>query len=178
MFDKHADAEDSFVFPAIEKYEPSVSDAFEQEHVQDHILGQLLSSSLALYSSAAVITDKAEAGRQVQSAYMKFMLFNLEHMAKEEEILNPILWRYYSDEELNAIVDEIGSRVQPEEMAKFSKWFIRGLNTPEITAWLKQVEKTAPDFVFKSLFNTAEQELPRKRFRDVVEGLTEGAMLA
>ena len=105
LFDKHADTEDRFVFPAVEKYEPSVSDAFEQEHVQDHILGQLLTSSLALYSSAAVITDKAEAGRQVQSAYMKFMLFNLEHMAKEEEILNPILWRYYSDDELNAIVD-------------------------------------------------------------------------
>lgn len=177
LFDKHADTEDSFVFPAVEKYEPSVSDAFEQEHVKDHILGQLLSSSLALYKAAAIITDKAESGKQVQSAFMKFMFFNLEHMAKEEDVLNNILWRYYSDDELKAITEKIVAKIPAEYMAKFSKWMIRGLNTPEITAWMKQVEKTAPDFVFKSLFATAEEELSRKRFREVVDGLTEGAMM-
>lgn len=177
LFEKHADTEDGYVFPAIEKYEPSVSDAFEQEHVKDHILGQLLTSSLALYRGAAVITDKAEAGKQVQSAFLKFLVFNLEHMAKEEDILNKILWRYYSDEELKAITEQIVAHIPADYMRLFSKWMLRGLNTPEITAWMKQVEKSAPDFVFKSLFATAEQELTRKRFRDVVDGLTEGAML-
>jgi len=40
LFEKHAHSEDSYIFPAVEKYDPSVADAFEQEHVKDHFLGQ------------------------------------------------------------------------------------------------------------------------------------------
>ena len=36
IFDKHADHEDQFVLPAIQAYEPSLVDAFEKEHVEDH----------------------------------------------------------------------------------------------------------------------------------------------
>lgn len=177
LFEKHAYSEDDYVFPAVEKYEPSISDAFEQEHVKDHVLGQLLSVSLSLYKNAEVITEKAEAGRQIQAAYLKFMVFNIEHMAKEEEILNPILWRYYSDKELHGITQQIISHIPQDYMLLYSKWMLRGLNTTEIAGWLRQVEKTAPEPVFKSLFATAEKELDQPRFRQVVEGLTEGMML-
>jgi hypothetical protein len=40
------------------------------------------------------------------------------------------------------------------------------------------VEKNAPDVVFQGLFVIAEKELPERRFRQVLESLTEGAMLA
>jgi iron-sulfur cluster repair protein YtfE (RIC family) len=178
LFDKHAHSEDTLVFPAVEKYDPAVADAFEQEHVKDHLLGNLLAVSIAGYKSASVITDKAEAAKQVQSAYSKFMVFNLEHMAKEEEVLNPILWRYYKDEELVSITQQIIAKVPPDYMAQYSKWMMRGLNNAEITGWLKGVEKNAPEHVFQALFVTAEKELSERRFRQVLESLTEGAMLA
>jgi Hemerythrin HHE cation binding domain len=178
LFEKHAHTEDTYVFPAVEKYEPSVADAFEQEHVKDHVLGQLLTSSIDLYRNAEVITEKAEAGKLVHSSFLRFMVFNIEHMAKEEDLLNQILWRYYSDAELLAITRQIIANVPPEFMASYSKWMLRGLNNPEITVWLKEVEKTAPEPVFQHLFIAAERELPQVRFRQVLEGLTEGAMLA
>ena len=34
VFDQHAEHEDNFVLPAIQQYEPSMVDAFEQEHVE------------------------------------------------------------------------------------------------------------------------------------------------
>jgi hemerythrin-like domain-containing protein len=178
LFGKHADSEDSFVFPAIEKYEPSVKDAFEQEHVKDHLLGELLDRSMQLYKEAGVITEKAEAGKKVQSAYSQFMIFNIEHMAKEEEVINPILWRYYADSELMAITQQIIANIPQDYMAQYSKWMMRGLNNAEITTWLRGVEKNAPEVVFQGLFITAEKELSERRFRQVLEGLTEGAMLA
>jgi iron-sulfur cluster repair protein YtfE (RIC family) len=178
LFEKHAHSEDTYVFPAIEKYEPSVADAFEQEHVKDHFLGQLLTESTALYMKADIITLKVEAAKQVYPAFVKFMVFNLEHMAKEEEIINPLLWRYYTDADLLAITQQIVANIPPEHMMKFSKWMIRGLNNAELSRWLREVEKTAPEFVFKGLFVTAEKELSEKRFRQVLEGLTEGAMMA
>jgi iron-sulfur cluster repair protein YtfE (RIC family) len=178
LFEKHAHSEDTFVFPVVEKYEPSVADAFEQEHVKDHFLGEQLNESVSAYKNAAIITAKAEVAKQIYPSFVKFMVFNLEHMAKEEEIINPILWRYYTDADLVAITQQIVSNIPPEQLAKMSKWMIRGLNNAEISRWLREVEKTAPEFVFKGLFVTAEKELSEKRFRQVLEGLTEGAMMA
>lgn len=178
LFDKHAHTEDTLVFPAVEKYDPAVADAFEQEHVKDHLLGKQLGSAMAAYHNAMVITEKAEAGRQIQSAYARFMIFNLEHMAKEEEVINPLLWRHYSDAELMDITHTILAQTPQEYMAQYSKWMMRGLNNAEITGWLKGVEKNAPEVVFQSLFITAEKELSERRFRQVLESLTEGAMLA
>lgn len=178
LFERHAHTEDTYVFPAVEKYEPSVADAFEQEHVKDHFLGQLLSESLALYKNAGIITEKAEVSWQIQSAFTKFMVFNIEHMAKEEEVINPILWRYHSDAEIMTITQQIVANIPPDHMVQFSKWMIRGLNNAEISGWLKGIEKNAPEPVFQALFATAEKELPAIRFRQVLESLTEGAMLA
>ena len=178
LFDKHAYSEDNLVFPAVEKYEPSVADAFAQEHVRDHELGEQLDEAIARYERASVITAKADAGRAIHSAFVDFMVFNLEHMAKEESVLNAILWRYYSDDELVGITHRIVSSISPDQMAAYSKWMLRGLNTCEIIQWLSEVEKNAPDFVFKGLFDAAECELSPRRFREVAEALSQGAMRA
>lgn len=178
LFDKHAHTEDTLVFPLMEKYDPAVADAFEQEHIKDHLLGKLLDNAIGSYKEAGVITAKAEAGRQVQLAFSKFMIFNLEHMMKEEELINPILWRHYSDAELQAVTQQILAQVPPDYMVQYSRWMMRGLNNAEISAWLRNVEKTAPEPVFQGLFNIAEKELSERRFRQVLESLTEGAMLA
>jgi iron-sulfur cluster repair protein YtfE (RIC family) len=178
LFEKHAYSEDTYVFPVLEKYEPSLADTFEQEHVKDHALAKLLEKTLTAYKRAEIITDKVPAAKEIQAAYNEFMVFNLEHMAKEERVLNPILWRYYTDHELMAVTQQIVANVPQEYMAKYSKWMMRGLNNAEIAGWLRGVEKNAPEVVFQSLFVTAEQELPERRFRLVLESLTEGAMLA
>nr|MBP7555794.1 hemerythrin domain-containing protein [Chitinophagaceae bacterium] len=52
LFNKHAHSEDTYVFPAVEKFEPAVADAFEQEHVKDHELGELLDQAIAAYGAA------------------------------------------------------------------------------------------------------------------------------
>ena len=66
-----------------------------------------MAGTISLYKNAGIITEKSEAGTQVHAAFSKFMLFNIEHMAKEEDVLNPILWRYYTDAELMAISQQI-----------------------------------------------------------------------
>lgn len=173
LFDKHAHAEDNFVFPAIKKYEPSVADLFEQEHIKDHQLGEELLGASNAYEAAAVITGKALIAPRICRLYDRFVAFNLEHMLKEEEVLNPILWRYYSDEELFEITRQIVSQVPAHVMAKMNKWMLRGLHTGEIIGWLKSVEAGAPEVVYHSLLAAAENELPELRFRQVVKGLSE-----
>lgn len=173
LFDKHAHAEDSWVFPAVKQYEPSVADLFGQEHIEDHQLGEELLGASNAYETAVVITGKAMIAPRICHLYSRFVAFNLEHMTKEEEVLNPILWRYYSDEELFEITRQIVSQVPVHVMATMNRWMLRGLNTGEIIGWMKNVEANAPEVVYHSLLAAAENELTENRFRQVVKGLSE-----
>ena len=178
VFDKHAAHEDNFILPAIQQYEPSLVDAFEQEHEKDHALSESLRGLLTMYRYAIKTEVKIETGQAINKAFIGFMIFNLEHMAKEETVLNKVLWRYYSDAEIMAINQRIIASISPEEIAVTSAWMMRGMSNMEISRWLKAVEKNAPEPVFTQLFAIAEKELPYDRYRKILENLTEGAMVA
>jgi hemerythrin-like domain-containing protein len=177
LFESHAHKEDSYVFPAIAAWEPSVVAAFESEHEEDHALGEDLQNWLTALGYAAAPSAKQTLGEELTKAYTQFMVFNLRHMAMEEQVINPILWRYYSDGELHDITLKIMKAAQPEEMAAFSRWMVRGLNNTELAAWLKGVKNTAPEPAFYGLLSLAEGELHPRRWNVLQESLTEGAMV-
>lgn len=178
LFDKHAHSEDQFVFAAVQPYEPAVVDAFEQEHVIDHALGENLYNLLAALTNALSDDDKFRIGQQFYRAFIEFMIFNLQHMAKEEDIVNRLLWRNYTDEQLKTITGNILANIPQMQMAQFNRWMMRGLSNNEIAGWLKDVKNTAPDHVFQSLIQMAELQLTVHRLQLVQEAITEGAMVA
>jgi Hemerythrin HHE cation binding domain len=178
LFNKHAHTEDTVVFAAIEKKEPALIHVFEQEHDEDHALGQRLSGIITAFNHAVSSDDKIAIGAALNQAFIDFMVFNLKHMAKEEDIINKALWKYYTDAELHNITLQIVGGMPAQTMAQYSRWMMRGLSNNEIVGWLKEVKNSAPEFVFQSLMQTAEQELSTHRLQLVQEAITEGAMVA
>jgi hypothetical protein len=155
-----------------------VVDSFEQEHITDKALGLKLEELQQLFKHASTEMDKINTGVEICSAFIKFMVFNLEHMAKEEDIINKILWRYYNDDELHNITLKIISKTSPETMSLYSRWMIRGLSNNEISDWLKQVKSTAPAFIFQGLLKIAEEELPLYRWQTIQSSIEEDRMIA
>ena len=178
MFDSHAHHEDTHVLPLIEEYEPAVVEAFEQEHITDHALGQKLGGSIMALDQAVDSSARYQLGVSLTRSFVEFMIFNLQHMQKEETVLNSILWRYYSDEELLDTNKKIVGSIPPHEANFASGWMMKGLSDTEITIWLRAVERSAPAPVFRSLIDIAERELEHARFRKILESLSEGAMIA
>lgn len=178
LFDKHANTEDDFVLTAIEAYEPSVVTLFEEEHIQDHELSNKLRSLLAMFQELTTDDEKTELGSAIRLSFTEFLVFNLKHMAKEETVLNNLLWRYYSDEDLHGITQQIISQIPPEKMQEYSTWMMRALSNNEIKSWLKGIKNNAPEFVFTGMLSIAENELPENRLHTILSGISEGAMLA
>ncbi|MCW3117588.1 MAG: hypothetical protein JWM28_1670 [Chitinophagaceae bacterium] len=178
LFDKHAYREDTMLFPLLQQYEPAVTDAFEQEHVTDRALIQRLKGFLMALAHAISSEAKKDLGSSLSMAFIEFMIFNLQHMKKEETILNNLFWRYYGDNELIALSQKIAGSIPADEAVVASKWMMKGLSNNEITTWLRNVERNAPNHVFRPLFTIAEKELEEKRFRQILEELTEGIMIA
>lgn len=178
VFDKHAAHEDNSILPAIAEYEPALVDTFEREHEEDHEMAETLRALVASFENEFSVEGKMKAGQEILHAFIAFMTFNLEHMAKEETVLNERLWRYYTDAEIAEINHRIVTSIPHEEMAFTSAWMMKGLSNSEISRWMKEVQRNAPEFVFSALFSIAERELSHDRFRKILEDLTEGAMVA
>lgn len=177
MFVHHAKMEDGIIFPALEPYEPAVTDAFNQEHVEDERLGEELRRA-ALFLQHTEGKDLVGLREETIRIFEAFAAFNITHMAKEEKILNPLLWRYYTDDHLNQLTGKITAAVPPAMALLMSRWMIKGLTNPEIISWMLAVKNKAPEPVFAELMAVAETELPDHRWLSIREGLTEGALLA
>jgi hemerythrin-like domain-containing protein len=178
MINAHTAHEDHFIFPAIQAYEPSLVDVFTMEHLKNHSLSDKLVDSLVLHNHAVKPESKIETGQALIRAFQEFMVYNLEHMTNEETVLNEILWRYYSDEEIEAISKRIVRSRRHDEEIVTTAWIMRGLSNTEISNWLKTVETTASWQVFAQLYSIAEKELPNDRFRKVLEIFSRGTMVA
>jgi hypothetical protein len=178
IFEGHAHKEDTFVLPSIVQYEPSVVAAFEDEHVKDLQLGEELNSTIEQLLNSTTDIEKIVSGRKLSEVFVRFLVFNLEHMAKEEDILNKILWRYYTDDKIKQINKQIVDNTPRPLLELNTTWMLRGINNNEATLWMKSIEKEAPAPVFQALFTKAEKELSPYRFRKIIEELTEGVMLA
>jgi hypothetical protein len=178
ILEAHTAHEDHFILPAIQQYEPSLADLFSLEHIKNHSLSEKLTDLLVVHNHAVKPEAKVEAGNAISQAFQEFMVYNLEHMSKEETVLNEILWRYYSDAEIESISKRIVRSLRHDEETVTTAWMMRGLSNKEISNWLKTVETTAPAPVFAQLFSIAEKELPHDRFRQVLEIFTKGTMVA
>jgi hypothetical protein len=178
FFDGHAHHEDHFILPAVEAYNKQLVDEFEKEHVTDLALSNRLRSLLNIYRHAVSGEEKLEAGSAITKAFVEFMIFNLQHMAKEEILLNQVLWEHYTDQQIIAIQEKLVATIPPQEMMLSSKWMFRGINNMEAIHWLKAIRSNAPEFVFQSLVQLGEKELPSERWNRIWNNINQPALVA
>lgn len=177
QFEQHAYHEDNFILPAVELYDAQLVAEFEKEHVEDIELGERLKHLLAMFSGAQKDEEKVLCGSAINKAFREFMVFNLEHMAKEEIDINKALWQHYTDEQLLALNARLTASISPKEKAFASRWMMRGINKAEAISWLKFVKQTAPEFVFQSLLELTETELPEHIRAEVQDAVMDYEMV-
>jgi hypothetical protein len=172
-FDNHAHHEDHFIFPMVEAHEPALAESFEKEHVEDHRLSDNLKNLLAIYENALLDEERIVCGSAITKSFVEFMVFNLQHMAKEEVYINEALWKYYTDEQIISESQKLIASIPPAEMQLSSKWMLRGISTADAIVWMKGIKNSAPEFVFKGLINLAQSVLNKAQFKIVQEALEE-----
>jgi len=178
LFAHHAHIEDSQVFPMIESFAPDVVTDFEAQHQVDHALSESLEKCLAHFTEANTVEQNKFAGNELLQNFNAFLAFNVEHMKKEETIVNGVLWQHYSDEQLQKKVHEISAAIPPQENGQFVYWMLKGLGTQEIIDWYNAIKLTAPPPVFNFFCDLAEEALSCSKWNCVKDALQEGALLA
>jgi len=178
LFSQHASVEDTQLLPGLRPFDEPAIISLEKDHQADRVATSRLKGLMQTYERSVSGDEKLEAGKLLTHAYREFLISNLKHMTREEEVLNNILWNRFTDTEIFAIEQNLLSHIPHEELTIYSQWMIRGMNNLEIIAWLKTIEKTAVGPVFQVLFAMAEHELSAIRWQKIQEGLMEGALVA
>jgi hypothetical protein len=173
LFEQHAHHEDNNILPLIELYEHELVEEFEKEHVKDNELGTRLKHLVNIILAAEKDEDKIFCGSAISKSFVEFMVFNLEHMAREERLINQALWKHYTDEQLMLVNQKLVASIPHEEKALNAKWMMRGVNNTEAISWLKGIKNSVPGFVFQSVFSLTDTELPEYRRYIVQEAVME-----
>lgn len=177
-FSRHAQYVERFLFPFIREYNSALTAAFKQEYQSHAVQIQQLRELIQAYYRTAGREEKIAAGRPIQQAFTSFLITHLEHMIREDKLINSILWHHYSDTALLGLEKEIVAHLPPKDLAALSKWIIRGMNNTEIIEWLRAIEKTTVTAIFRAFFASAEKELPENRWQKIQEALAEGASIS
>jgi hypothetical protein len=172
LFEGHAHTEDTKVFPMVEAFAPQLVADFEQQHVQDHALGEALQQTLDVLKTARDAESRKIAAIALSQAFECFMAFNLEHMVKEETIINALLWEHYTDADLHALTAKIVQSLPMEMNMLYSYWMIAGINDEELINWLGQASQSAPPAMYDYLKDTVWQLLEKERLNRISEALS------
>jgi len=175
-FGQHALYVERFLFPFIRPYNPGLANTLQQQHQTHTSLAQRLRGTMNVYDHAVSSPDKTEAGKQLLKSFTGFVIAHLDHMGREDNLINHTLWRHFTDAELQRLEREIVINLSARDLGVYSQWMMRGMNNTEIVAWLKEHEKNADPYFFSALFQLAEKELPAYRWQQVQEGLVEGTL--
>ena len=176
-FEQHAYHEDTFMLPAIEAFEPQLVEEFEKEHVADIEIGNRLQTLLHIYRSLETDEERINCGSCISKSFRDFMVFNINHMSKEEIEINRILWANYTDEELLELNRRLTASIPPEQKMVSAKWMLRSINKAEAISWLQAVKETSPSFVFDALIDLTYTELPEQIRAEVQDAVMEEELL-
>lgn len=152
--------------------------SFEDEHEEDLSLGNKLKNLINIYRNVYFEEERINCGSAICKTFNDFMIFNLAHMSKEEILINQVLWKYYTDEQLIELNQQIVANIPAEEMSIISKWMIRSINNHEAIIWLSGIKVSGPSFVLQSILTEAQRSLPNQRFKKINTTVEAKAMVA
>jgi hypothetical protein len=136
----HLRHENEFVHAAIEARQAAGSERIAGEHVEH---GETI-AALQAESASLRQAEGADAARLALRLYRHLALFvaeNFQHMHFEESVHNALLWRHYSDGELDALHERLLASIAPQEHLLVARWMVPA-STPAERAAIVGAAKT------------------------------------
>ena len=136
----HAEGEEKFVFPAIDKVAPHVSKTYDLDHRE---LDTMTETLLKIESARTALDVARETA--VLRAHMRI------HLGKEDAFLYPLLKESITAEEQGPIVGGMAGGVPPERMPAFIDWFYPIIDTVDKVKMADVWHQLMPPPVFEHL---------------------------
>ena len=104
-------------------------------------------------------------GFQLQAIFFEFTAAVLQHMNKEETVINELLWSNYTDKQLVALEVEMLKQSTPESCTWYTGKILKELSNSEIIIWINGIAELASSNIIEKLINTTQKVLPVDRWQ-------------
>jgi len=156
FFKKHKCKENEYILPLVFDSEPSVWDVFQQEYEKEILLLLNFENSINAIDMAKTLFDLSFAAKRLQSSFYHFAALVLDHILKEEDILRPILERYYSDAILIAIQQRLFSNCRDIDVELIDRSNIV-FEENSLELWLHLAKNTNLEAYHQTLLSMVEK---------------------
>jgi hypothetical protein len=167
LLHEHAELEDQYVFPDVQKFEPKLVDTLLKEHGE---VTRRISGLWKIADEMKRLTnreERIEMGDRLNRAANDLFAFYLTHLMSEESTLVPAMWKHFTDEQIIAMRMKVIRSLTPERSVQWNNWLFESLNVNELTDMFTELKKATPAPVFQNLTSMAEKALGEDRWAAV-----------
>lgn len=161
----HLSKEDKIIYHSVVLYAPYIVAMIEQTNLKDQLLAESINNIIDQQSKQDAKNEAIAFAHQLQAAFFEFTAAVLQHMNKEETVINEILWSNYSDTELVGMEVEIMKQSAASDCAWYTGKILKVLSNREILMWVDIIKEHASPFMLKKLISTARIVLPIDRWQ-------------
>jgi hypothetical protein len=167
---EHADGENAFIHPALERVRSGSSLHIAAEHFEYEAVVDKLRHYASIVKSQSGMARAAPLA-QLYRVLAVFVGDNIEHMEYEETLHNAELWENYSDADLAAIEETLVCSKSQEAQQRMLPWFIKGLNPPELAGMFAGMRAGMPPPAFQGILGMARGLLPTEKYNALTREL-------
>jgi hypothetical protein len=142
MLDHHH-SEEEYFFPELMAHEPEL---VGEMLVQHEMVVRMLDAADQSRTRIPTLEgdDRVQAGVDLNRRYNELVAFYLEHLAQEEAVVLPAMWRHLDDSRLAEIQGRIIAAQEPDMLFQWLGWMFRGLNRLELVGLLGGMKDGMP----------------------------------
>jgi len=161
----HLSKEDKIIYHSVVLYAPYIVAMVEQTNLKDQALAESIDNLIDQQREQDTKKDKIAFGLQLQAVFFEFTAAVLQHMNKEETVINEILWSNYSDTQLVGMEVEMMKQATTSDSNWYTGKIMKELSNREILLWVDIIKEHASPFMLKKLISTARIVLPIDRWQ-------------
>src|SRR4030095_12689065 len=150
----HVSKEDNIIYHSVVLYAPYIVAMIEQTNIKDEALARSIDKTIDQYKELNTKKEKIAFGHQLQAAFFEFTAAVLQHMNKEETVVNELLWSNYTDKQLVILEVEMLKQSTPEACTWYTGKILKELSNSEILIWINGIAEHASSNIVEKLINT------------------------
>ena len=161
----HLSKEDNILYHSVVLYAPYIVAMIEQTNAKDEKLAKSVEQVIEEYKNLTTKNEMISFGFQLQAIFFEFTAVVLQHMNKEETVINELLWSNYTDKQLVVLEVEMLKQSTPEACTWYTGKILKELSNSEIIIWINGIAEHASSNIIEKLISTTQRVLPIDRWQ-------------
>jgi len=155
----HSRHEEKDIFSKLQVHDPDAVALVMKEHVEVARRVREVSKTCDEITALTSPARRIEIGDRLQQELNDLFVTYLSHLNNEEALLVPLMWGWFTDEQLGAMRAQFYGGLPPPLFETWMNWTLPALNVNELVVLLSGMKTDPPPNRFEDALRLAEKKL-------------------